>query len=250
MINDTDKLLVVIINHENNQNAILLKKQFSDHCNTILMDSGSEMTKEEVLEFDEIFENIYYNGLLNEANNHLSTSKKFNYLLLITSDVQVENASRLIERCLECLSDSKNGLYAPTVKDSAHSHMETKRSSGFRKVTFVEGFCFGVKREILSQVCPIDLNINRIGHGVDMFMGYLALIRSKWSIADDHIVVVHPRGSGYNDKEARRQRDQWMETKSLKAQIFHNLVSIDIFKNKLGLILCLAFVRCFELLKD
>ncbi len=231
------KLLVIIINHNENENAIRLKKQFAGICDTILLDSGSEMKEEEKPFFDHVFGNIYYSGLLNEAFKVLTIDGNYKYLLVITSDVQVLNSKQLVNRISQVLKKPKNGVYAPTVDDSAHPHMEYKDSGGLRKVAFVEGFCFAVKSDLLAKVCPINTDLNRIGHAVDMYIGYMAMCNGLYSLADDAIKVIHPRGSGYSDTDARNQRDRWMNTMTIKAKLFHWFVAIDIFKNRSGYII-------------
>ena len=63
---DLNKILVCITNHNDNDNAKKLKKEFSEHIDTIIIDSGSN---EKLDEFDLNFDNLYYSGLYNESVN-------------------------------------------------------------------------------------------------------------------------------------------------------------------------------------
>jgi hypothetical protein len=101
-------------------------------------------------------------------------------------------------------------------------------------VTFTEGFCYVIPRAFLDEICPIDLSINKIGHGVDMYMGFLCMQYGKWAVVDDRMTVDHPHGSGYSDRQARIERDQWYATKSKEAQKYHYWISKDILKNQFG----------------
>ena len=125
-------------------------------------------------------------------------------------------------------------VYAPSATHATHHHMNNLKSNTIRKVTFTDGFCFVMPKEYLDDICPIDLSVNKIGHGIDMYMGYLSMKNNRCAVVDDKITVNHPNGSGYNDKQARIGRDQWYATKSKAAQVYHYWISIDILKNRFG----------------
>lgn len=232
MTMESKNLLVAIINHNDNQNGISLKKAFAPHAKTLLIDSGSDFEEGEREEFDIRLPNVYYNGLLNEAYSYLHG--ELTHLLLITSDVEIPDAKALIDRITEVYSSRKVGVYAPSAAHSTHGHMNNKGTGKLRKVTFTEGFCFVMPKEYLDQICPINLEVNRIGHGIDVFMGYLSMKNKAYALVDDTIIVDHPHGSGYSDKEARVQRDNWFAQHEKKAQIFHIWATTDILKNKFG----------------
>ena len=206
------------------------------------MDSGSTISKDEEEYFDYIFPNIYYNGLVNEAYGLLE--EHHSHLFLITSDVSIEEPQSLYKRIQIAINDPEIGSYAPSARDTTHAHMNNLKSSRMRKVLFTDGFCVVMPKDLLEMVCPIDLSVNKIGHGTDLYLGYLAMINGRSAVVDDMVVVDHPRGSGYSIKEARIQRDRWFLTKSKKAQLFHRLASNPLFKNSFGyhamrLIFCL-----------
>lgn len=226
-------LLTAIINHNHNQEGIALKEVFAPKVDTILIDSGSTFKDGEKEKFDFTLENVYYNGLLNKAYEAFKPSHT--HLLLITSDVQIDDVDNLLNRITSVYKKyPKVAVYAPSSVHSTHHHMNNLKSNDIRKVTFTEGFCFVMPREYLNLICPIDLTVNKIGHGIDMYMGYLSMENGKWTVVDDQITVDHPQGSGYSDKQARKERDQWYDTKEKKAQVYHHWISKDILKNKFG----------------
>ena len=234
------KLKTVIVNHNCNKNAILLKKKFSLFSEALLIDSGSDIEESEIVYFDFRLDNVYYNGLLNKTYEILSDD--YSHLLFITSDVTVHDCEGLISRIHE-VYQKDIGVYAPSAKHSTHSQMNNHETLGLRKVTFTEGFCFVTPKTFLNQICPIDLSLNKIGHGVDIYFGYLSMVNKKFAVVDDKIIVNHPHGSGYNDKEARVQRDNWFRTKSKQARLFHYLASLDFLKNAFGFYLILFLMN-------
>ncbi|WP_370090173.1 hypothetical protein [Ekhidna sp.] len=239
-------LLVAIINHNHNQEGIALKNEFGQLVDTILIDSGSTFEGDEREHFDFTLPNVYYNGLLNQA--HVAMKPGHTHLLLITSDVVIEDFDILLTRMKEVYTQNpKVAVYAPSAVHSTHHHMNNLKSNDIRKVTFTEGFCFAMPRPYLDEICPIDLSINKIGHGIDMYMGYLSMKNNCWAVVDDKVVVDHPHGSGYSDKQARIERDRWYATKSTAAQAYHYWISKDILKNKFGYFVLKFIMRFYRL---
>ena len=112
--------------------------------------------------------------------------------------------------------------------------MVQRSGAEWHHVTFVDGFCFAVSRDILDSCCPVDLSVNKIGHGVDIYMGFLAMKNNGDAVVDDKVTVYHPPGSGYDSKIARTMRDAWYIDKPLQARLFHSLASKDLLKNAFG----------------
>lgn len=226
------ELLTVIFNHNCNQKAISLKKKINPFFQPILIDSGSDLQKNEEPFFDIKLPNVYYNGLINKAHELLTS--QHTHLFVITSDVDIPDPQLLANRMQEILKLDYVGVYAPSVDYTTHNHMHNKRSGGIRKVTFTDGFCYVIPVEFLNEICPIDLDVNRIGHATDMYLGYLGMIYGRYAVVDDQVTVNHPKGSGYSALEARIQRDNWYKTKSKKARFYHYWVSMDWLKNSMG----------------
>ncbi|MEQ9402700.1 MAG: hypothetical protein RIM99_03865 [Cyclobacteriaceae bacterium] len=235
-----EHLLTVIVNHEHNEEGIRLKEHLKDDFNPILMDSGSEISDSESPHFDYQFPNIYYNGLINEAYKLMKS--KHTHLFLITSDVEIADPRDLHEKMESSLANPSTGAYAPSASHTTHNHMHNLGSNKTRKVTFTDGFCVVMPKTFLDIICPIDLKVNYIGHGIEIYMGYLGMVNNRPSVVDDRVIVDHPPGkSGYSGKEARIQRDNWFDTKTKKARIFHYWASMDWLKNRTGFI-CLQLL--------
>ncbi len=227
-------ILVAVTNHKHNQEAIALKKAFEPYTDTILIDNDSVFeSDEEKQAFDYTLNGAYYNGQINQAYEHLKDHHT--HLLIINSDITVDDFQELIDRIKKVYDlHPEVGVYAPSAHYSPHNHMANLGTKDIRKVTFTDGFCYVIPRDFLDILCPIDLSINKIGHGVEIFLGFLGFKFERPTVVDDYILVHHPSGSGYSSKEARTQRDNWYATKSKAAQAFHYWVSKDILKNRFG----------------
>lgn len=239
------RLLVAVTNHKLNQQAIALKKAFQPHADTILIDNDSPFENaEEKKAFDYCLNDAYYSGQINQAYQHMSD--EHTHLVIINSDVTVPEPETLVNRAQEVFeTDPHVGIYAPSADYSPHNHMANRSSGDVRKVTFTDGFCFIIPKESLEELCPIDLSINKIGHGVEIFLGFLDMKKGNYTVVDDQVKVQHPRGSGYSSQAARKMRDDFFATKSRAAQIFHYWVSKDILKNKIGYQLVYLLMRWY-----
>jgi hypothetical protein len=88
-------------------------------------------------------------------------------------------------------------------------------------VSFADGFCFAARKHFLARVCPIDLDINPLGWGPDTHLGYLAIIYGGCVVVDDRIVVFHPEGTGYDERQAALQYREWRSRFAVPARFFH-----------------------------
>lgn len=200
------KVLVTIINHNLNDESINLKSLFSDKFDTIIIDSGS---KEQPDEFDIKLPNVGYSGLFNRAAQEV-IEKQYDWLLLICSDVVFKKSdAEKIKNQINMLSDDV-GVYSPSSTGQSHKHCKNLKSEGLRDVLFVEGFIFAANKKIIEQIYPVDVNVNKLGHGLDAYKGFLCLKNNMRCVIDDTITVYHKEGTGYNVMEASNQFLAWM----------------------------------------
>ncbi len=232
---------VAVFNHNCNNNAIKLTKEFRKLANTYLVDSGSHFeNEEEQNQFDTILPNVFYCGMLNDIVRHYSSSS--NAVLFVASDVLVQHPELMIERAKKAFLNPKVGVYAPSVnkEGSNHPQMRNKNSNKLRNTLFVDGFCFAARSELLKKIFPIDLKLNKIGWGVDVYLAYEAIRSKMICVVDDLVQVEHYVGPndhpnpGIFINEAKKQRHQWFQSLSQGARNFNKLASIELFKNQLG----------------
>ncbi len=196
------KILITIFNYNNNDNAITLLDLFSTNFKTVVLDSGSDVKNDRFISF----ENIYYNGLLNEAMK-LLYELDYEYLMFITSDVIIDQ-NEYIVLANSLLTDDfleNVGVYSPsaTSESKSHNHCMNKNSNSCRNVLFVEGYFTLVKKEILDHIYPINLEVNRLGWCIDLLIGYHC--NKLKCYVDDKITIFHPHGTGYDSGKANSE---------------------------------------------
>jgi hypothetical protein len=214
-------MLVSIINHNRNADAIALREAFAPLVPVRLLDSGSKLSEAERKQFDECLPNVYYSGLLNRTAEIARSEPPEAPVLLICSDVGVGNAGHLLACLSDAFSDPRVMVWAPCAKVRSFPHMVPHGTGGLRRVSFADGFCFAARRKLFDQVCPVDVTVNRIGWGPDVQFGYLAAIAGGLSVIDDRVEVVHDEGSGYAYEEASRQYLDWRSRLPWPARMFH-----------------------------
>jgi len=214
---DLNKILVCITNHNDNDNAKKLKKDFSEYIDTIIIDSGS---KEEIDEFDIKLDNIYYTGLYNESVNQCIVRNK-EYLYFIASDVFIDETSDIIE-IIRNLDDNIY-LWGPSSKGQSHQHCKNRNTNNYRKVAYLEGFTFLVNIDVCKKFYPVDRNSNFYGYGIDILIGYYTInYFKKLGVVDDRVEVYHREGSGYNQNTALREMYNWFS--NMNKDIFEYIV--------------------------
>lgn len=233
-------MLVAIINHALTRHALELKRAFSPHARTIAIDSGSLLTTDEYPQFDVALPNVYYSGLLNAVAEQSAGLDAADPVYICCSDVTVGDPARAIALVREAFSDRRIGSYAPSAHHSDHRQMACERTGRLRVVTFVDGFCFATRAGLLRQLCPIDLQQNLRGWGLEVQLGYLTRRAGQRTVVDDRIEVQHPRSTGYCRREAWRERGAWQARLSSRPRLFHRLARRKVNKHPLTMRLLLA----------
>jgi len=215
---------VAIINHQCNANAIKLKREFKviKDVDVCLIDSGSTLAATEKKEFDRLLPNVFYSGLINEVSSWISAVDEDEIILTICSDVEIDQPSLFIKRIREAFNYDKTGVYGGVSYGTSHSFMKPKKGSkGLRRVNFVEGFCFATTVLLYRKMTPIDLGVNRLGHGLDIYLGFLTIQSGKENVVDDGFVVKHPVSTGYSSDKAHIERLAWFKTFGTLAETYN-----------------------------
>lgn len=202
---DIDNILVCITNHNNNDNSIKLKKDFSKYFESIIIDSKSDLI---IDEFDIKLENVYYTGLLNQSFKE-TIEKNKKKCFFIASDVYIDNISDIVD-CILSLDDDIY-LWAPSSRGQSHDHCKNKKSTSLREVPYIEGFCFLSDIEVVKNLYPICTKRNKYGFGIDLLMGFncIKLLKKK-CVVDDRVEIYHREGTGYDQSKALYDMYNWM----------------------------------------
>lgn len=233
-------MLVAIVNHGLNAQALSLKRAFLPHTRTVAIDSGSELTPAERAGFDLALPNVYYSGLLNAVADEAANLPADEPVFVWCSDVTYRDYGEASALAADAFTRPRVGTYAPSAWYSTHRQMWNRRSGLLRSVTFVEGFCFATRAFLLRQLCPIDTTRNRLGWGLDVQLGYLTRHAGLLSVVDDRIEVQHPPETGYSRVAARHERSAWQAGLPQRPRLFHQLARRQVNKRPLTMRLLLS----------
>lgn len=230
-----------VFNYNCNDNAVKLAEAFRELSTTYLVDSGSDFENDHQKDpFDKLLPNVFYCGMINEIIGKLQDQCEV--ICFVASDVKVKDAEHLLQRLKDAFEHPRVGVYAPSVnkEGSNHPQMHQKGTGGLRKAVFVDGFCFAVRTGILRKLYPIDVELNRIGWGIDVYLSYLALKGKMITVVDDAVEVEHYVGPNNhpNPREfinaAKSQRANWFKSLEKGAGRFRSITTIELLKNQTG----------------
>lgn len=210
-----NSILCCIFNYNENDKALAWRNRLAPYFDTLVLDSGSNppCRGEGVINMD----NIFYSGLMNEAYRLLK-EKGYRWLVIVTSDIEIDEADTpgLVAGLKEAVSIPSAGLYQPSCRWSRRGRALPQSMCHFtgriRSVNFQEGWFHLVCREILDAALPVDVNINRMGWGIDLALSHFARIQNRLVLVDDRVKVLHPKGTGYKRELAKAQMKEWLAT--------------------------------------
>ena len=207
------RILCCIFNYNENEKAIQWSENLSPCFDTLILDSGSQPRCGHPTAVH--LDNIYYSGLMNEAYRRAQEGD-YPWVMILTSDLEIsEKMVHPLRLRMEAISYTENvGLYQPgnAFWGNSHSRSKARITGGIRSTNFQEGWFHLMRTDLMGKICPIDLNINRLGWGVDMALSYFANREGLRILVDSDVTVLHPSGTGYNRDEAQRQMNAWLQT--------------------------------------
>lgn len=207
------KILCCIFNYNKNACAAAWADRLSPYFDTVILDSGSDPACPHPLAAH--LDNLFYSGLMNEACRR-GREGGYGWVMIVTSDLEIgpRHTARLIAGMQEVASASNVGLYQPSTAWRGRSLPQSRChwTGRLRSTTFQEGWFHLVRLDLLEQVCPIDVRLNKLGWGVDLALCHFARVSGLLVLVDDRVRVVHPGGTGYNKEEALRQMRAWHAT--------------------------------------
>jgi len=228
--NVSKRIVCTIVNHNENENALKLKKSFSKYFDTIVFDSDSKIKNEEFV----LLANVYYSGLFNYSYK-FAKEYNYDYIMFICSDVEIaDDQLEIMVNNLNNFDLDKIGVYSPSSEGRSHHYCKKQNTSGFRIVPFVEGFIFLADLKVLDNIAPIDLKTNLYGWGLDVAKGYFAKKLNKLCIIDDAVTVFHQDGTGYSMKNADKDMEKWMKSFTDKNLTSFSIKHISIIRMKLA----------------
>lgn len=204
-------LQVFIFNYGQMDNALKLRSQFDEiGVQAVILDSDSGNDVPD-LDYVYSFDNIYYSGLWNEALGMLVGS----HMMIITSDVTIPEARKLVNNAKSFFRSDRAAIYAPNVNFTFWNYDPSALPDHSRDIKIVpntDGMCWMLSADAAYSVGNVDNEINKIGFGIDLLAAMFAKKDGKLVGRDYSITVSHPQTRSYDSSEAEKQEFAWINS--------------------------------------
>jgi len=157
------------------------------------------------------FPNVYYSGQWNEALR----LAQGDILMIVNSDVEVPSPRKLLSKCRRFYEEhgDRAGLYAPNhywTPWTYKVHMLPDMGNGLKKVPATDSTIWAISRDIANKVGPMDLNVNKLGWGIEVVAAFYCHQQGKLVVRDYSLKLKHPEGSAYDRVKAdQEQREMY-----------------------------------------
>lgn len=215
-VNENYELEVCIFNYGHIGNALKLYQQFNAIGVNARILNSSDGNDEELPneKYIEKYPNIFYSGLWNKA----IAKFKGTHLMIITSDVSIDNVSTIFRNSKKFFKYDNNWVYAPNVNYTFWNYDQTMLETYDKSLKIVpntDGMCWIVNKETVDYIGKIDIKINKIGFGVDLLACMNANRQGKNVVRDYSVTVKHPQSRSYDSQEAEKQELAWIDGRKI-----------------------------------
>ncbi len=195
--------------HKVSQNAKKLQKQFSDlGIETYVINSHEAENNNGLPNWINIGESGY---MVQQYAKAIETFNK-QFFIEMFADIYEVNAKLIIKRACYVFNKYNCGVYAPNV-DYIEWVFDKKRIPKLEKnlyeVKNAESLLSFIHKDVLKGVV-LDTEKYKIGWGIDFLVCILAFLKKRLVIRDYITTIKHPRGRGYNNSQAEKEFEQFI----------------------------------------
>jgi hypothetical protein len=170
---------------------------------------------------DPYVKNAGYTGLWNRALN-TGAAAGADAVMIVTADVTIPDAGRLISRALVAFGNRGVWEYAPCVDEQAFKDDPTTLTAivedpEMKIVPRNAGMCTVLRDKLLVLVGHIPPEVNWHGWGIDVLTGLTARRHGRMSVRDYGVWVSHPPTppGRYDEQAARRECHELMKLRGV-----------------------------------
>lgn len=204
------KIQYFVFNYAHFKEAMwLFNSLTAEGCDTYLINCEAPNDPQ----FDETdkikkFPNIYYSGQWNEALR--LTDNDTDAIFIVNSDVKIRSFSRLVSKTKNFYMKfgKKAGLYAPNhwwTPWTYNPALLEDIGGNLKKVPATDSTIWSLSTDIAHKVGPMDLNINKLGWGIEIIAAYYCSLENKLVVRDYSIKCDHPQHTAYDRGKADRE---------------------------------------------
>jgi hypothetical protein len=133
-------------------------------------------------------------------------------MLIIHADCKYNDWINLVIKYDKAIKKIPNlGVWSPKINYTFFSteltSLFTVDNTNYEIVCYLDGIVFGLSKIIQNRMNLARYQDNKFGWGIDRMIACCALSMNKLLIIDKSIQVEHPKNSGYDRSDARKQHD-------------------------------------------
>ena len=82
----------------------------------------------------------------------------------------------------------------------------------FHVVPATDSVIWSLRKEIAIEVGKIDLELNKLGWGIEVLASYFSKLKNQHVVRDYKVFCRHPKSTSYWKAEARQQQENWFNS--------------------------------------
>ena len=215
-----------LLNYKHDENALKWYDRLKMFYNTYIidtnyLDNGGDSPFDTNDSHVLLCHNLYFGGSTIKAYE-LMKKDGGKWLMTITTDVECndENLAKLIECVAEVIGRKDIGVWEPSAAKGSYCNGATRvlttnihqyyQSTGkMRDVRCGEGWFEFVRGDVADYVIPkLNYVDNKHGWGINDMFNRTARKMGLRVVIDDRVILFHPAGTGYNNREAAAEYER------------------------------------------
>jgi hypothetical protein len=193
-------------------NALALYKRVAAHFSSTYFINCDEHTPITEIPADRVIQrddSYYYGGQFETALAHTPVGKP---MACIVGDVDPEaDWARIAANATLCMNTRRIGIYAPNVDYTWHVARGRRLWAEYYEVPNTDCTCWFLHPALIERLRPLPyFRVSNLGWGIDTIFIEESRRQNLLVARDYSTLVRQPRGTAYNQAEARRQADHLM----------------------------------------
>lgn len=132
----------------------------------------------------------------------------------IQGDATYDNWFKLIEDSKYYYCKYEYGIYAPNINYTFWTKNivdEQYIEHNICEVKNTDCTCWFIHKDILSKFTSVDLNINKLGWGIDSQLAKISKSQNRKVLRDYNHTIYHPKHTNYDKKQANEELEKTIE---------------------------------------
>ena len=191
---------------------------------TVIYSNPEEAEEEGTGEWIKVPNEYFFGRKFREALKR----NKGDIFLNIQADASSSEWEKIFQKCREAYAQiPRLGVWQPNLDWTWWTTDRVRLGNLTPELAVVaqtDGITFAVNQEVVSRLLELDYDRNNLGWGVEWAAIVYAYSHNLLVLRDTSVKVLHPKGSGYDHTEARKQQDAFLDQLSPQEKLQYFLL--------------------------